>query len=264
MKSRCTNINNARYNRYGGRGISYDPIWGKFDNFFEDMGNTWFKGATLERKDVNGNYSKENCIWITKSKQGENRSNSIFCEINGEILSINQMSDKYNINYVTILDRYYKGIRGEKLISPVIDNSIDIQSDTKGVTWDNVSNKWYSRISVKRKSIHLGKFNNLEDAINARKEAEIRYFGKIKQLKEKRLPINQEYINENKGKCIGVIWLKRHNKWQVSIMYNKILYRLGNYFEFKDAIMSRLQAELKFYGEDLAPQRHLFKQYKIN
>src|SRR5579885_2624665 len=38
MKARCTRPSARLYNRYGGRGITFDPAWASFDNFLRDMG----------------------------------------------------------------------------------------------------------------------------------------------------------------------------------------------------------------------------------
>lgn len=38
-------------------------------------------------------------------------------------------------------------------------------------------NKYHANIMVKKKSIHLGYFYELSDAIKARKDAELKYFG---------------------------------------------------------------------------------------
>ena len=46
-----------------------------------------------------------------------------------------------------------------------------------GVGFRNDRNKWYSFIQVNRKHINLGVFVNLKDAIKARMDAEIKYFG---------------------------------------------------------------------------------------
>ena len=44
-----------------------------------------------------------------------------------------------------------------------------------GVCWDKVSNKWRAAIFVKYESKHLGLFEDKEDAIAARKQAEFAY-----------------------------------------------------------------------------------------
>ena len=49
-----------------------------------------------------------------------------------------------------------------------------------GVTWHKLSQKWQSEIRVDGKKIYLGLFINLEDAIEARKQAEIKYFGEFR------------------------------------------------------------------------------------
>lgn len=46
-----------------------------------------------------------------------------------------------------------------------------------GVYWDSRMNKWCATIKKDYKSIYLGSFNNIEDAVNARKAAEEKYFG---------------------------------------------------------------------------------------
>lgn len=49
-----------------------------------------------------------------------------------------------------------------------------------GVSWDKSRNKWEAHIKINKKKLHLGRFKNKEDAINARKEAEIKYFGEYR------------------------------------------------------------------------------------
>lgn len=50
-------------------------------------------------------------------------------------------------------------------------------SGVMGVYWDKFYKKWRAVIMVKRKQTHLGYFINKEDAIKARREGEIKYFG---------------------------------------------------------------------------------------
>lgn len=71
MKARCGNPNNANYKNYGGRGIKVCEKWHKFESFFEDMGKKP-NGLTLERRDNEQGYSKENCKWATYIEQSRN------------------------------------------------------------------------------------------------------------------------------------------------------------------------------------------------
>jgi hypothetical protein len=48
-----------------------------------------------------------------------------------------------------------------------------------GVTWDKHNNKWMAYIKPYNKHITLGYFDNIEDAAEARKNAEIKYYGEF-------------------------------------------------------------------------------------
>lgn len=50
-------------------------------------------------------------------------------------------------------------------------------SGHKGVSWDSHALKWRPTITVNRKCIHLGSFDNISDAIAVRRQAEAKYFG---------------------------------------------------------------------------------------
>lgn len=51
----------------------------------------------------------------------------------------------------------------------------DDSKDIPGVCWSNASNKWRAYINIDGKQKHLGYFDDIEDAIKARKEAESIY-----------------------------------------------------------------------------------------
>lgn len=52
-------------------------------------------------------------------------------------------------------------------------------SGAVGVSWFRLKNQWRAHITVNKKFIHLGYFDNFEDAVKARKEAEKKYFGEF-------------------------------------------------------------------------------------
>jgi hypothetical protein len=54
-------------------------------------------------------------------------------------------------------------------------------SGCKGVFWNNIYNKYQANICINYNTIHLGYFKKIEDAIKARKEAEIKYHGKYRR-----------------------------------------------------------------------------------
>lgn len=60
----------------------------------------------------------------------------------------------------------------------------------------------------------------------------------------------------------GVYWDASKNKWATNIRYGGQRYFLGRYSDKNDAIVARLLAEKKYYG-DLAPQSNLFDKYNI-
>jgi len=72
MRKRCVNPNDISYKNYGGRGIKICGRWEKFENFYEDMGDSPV-GLSLDRINNDGNYSKKNCRWATRTQQANNR-----------------------------------------------------------------------------------------------------------------------------------------------------------------------------------------------
>ena len=81
MRYRCDNPANSAYDDYGGRGITYDPVWKDFLVFINDMDRKPpphpVEGIyTLERLNNDGPYCKANCIWATRQTQNNNSRNT--------------------------------------------------------------------------------------------------------------------------------------------------------------------------------------------
>jgi hypothetical protein len=75
MWTRCTNRNQRSADRYVKRGITVCKRWKSFEAFLEDMGERP-SGRSLERKNNNLGYSKENCKWGTADEQNRNKGNT--------------------------------------------------------------------------------------------------------------------------------------------------------------------------------------------
>lgn len=105
MKKRCNNEQHKDYRNYGGRGIKYCEKWETFDGFYDDMGEEYADNLTIDRIDVNGDYTKANCRWITVKEQGNNKRNTRYFEYKGEILTLTDIADKYGVKYKLMKDR---------------------------------------------------------------------------------------------------------------------------------------------------------------
>jgi len=104
IKSRCNNKKNKCYPDYGGRGITYDPRWEKFENFLEDMGEAP-KGTSIDRIDNDGNYCKENCRWATSKEQNRNRRNTRYIKLNGVPKPLGEVAESARTKYRIVYQR---------------------------------------------------------------------------------------------------------------------------------------------------------------
>lgn len=73
--------------------------------------------------------------------------------------------------------------------------------------------------------------------------------------------MNHNLSSNNSSGISGVAWIKNQNKWRAYIKYKGKSYYLGQFINKEEAIKQRLLAELKYFGFDFAPQKHLFKKY---
>lgn len=95
MRARCGYTNTAPEftKHYAGRGIKICERWDHFENFLEDMGLRPDKNYSIERKDVNGDYSPDNCIWADWFTQSRNRRNNVKVILYGKEVCVSEACD---------------------------------------------------------------------------------------------------------------------------------------------------------------------------
>ncbi len=96
MRARCSNPNDSDFHNYGGRGIKVCERWDDFAHFFTDMGPRPPSG-TVERKDVNGDYEPDNCIWDTWEAQANNKRTNVNLTMDGKTQSLTRWCRHYGI-----------------------------------------------------------------------------------------------------------------------------------------------------------------------
>ena len=111
MMIRCYYEKHAQYKDYGGRGIKVCERWlerpGGIKNFIHDMGKRP-DGYSLDRIDVNGDYCPENCRWVSKKEQANNRRNSCKITYAGEERTISEWAEKKCLSASVLYNRIMK------------------------------------------------------------------------------------------------------------------------------------------------------------
>ena len=117
MKSRCYNKNNKAYKNYGGRGIKVCEEWKDTPAAFAEWAkrNGFQPNLSLDRIDVNGGYSPDNCRWATRKEQQANRRNNIYLTYNGETRMITEWARILGVAFQTIRYHLKRGKNFEEI-----------------------------------------------------------------------------------------------------------------------------------------------------
>lgn len=149
MKARCHNPKNSWYDDYGGRGIVVCPEWRDCpDVFMEWALATGYKDdLSIERIDVNGSYSPDNCEWIPMKKQAWNRRNSFMVRYKGEEKCVAEWCQLLELDEKVVRSRLQRGKSVEDAFTTPVErpeDSIAEQCRERGLNYHTIM----SRINI--------------------------------------------------------------------------------------------------------------------
>ena len=121
MISRCNDKNNPNY---GQRGIIVCERWlVSFQEFLSDMGERPSSKHSVERKDVNGNYEPDNCVWATDEEQMRNRRDTNYVMFHGVRRKLVELAEEQGLKVVTVRARLARGKTPEEAFGNPVTNA---------------------------------------------------------------------------------------------------------------------------------------------
>ena len=116
MKVRCDTPTERLSRWYSG--ISYEPRWADFTEFWSDMAEGYADHLTLDRIDSTKDYCAENCRWVDMKQQSRNRRDNVNIPFEGAILCVSDFADRVGLPRSLIYQRVKRGVSLHALTAP--------------------------------------------------------------------------------------------------------------------------------------------------
>lgn len=121
MRTRCDRLESP----YHKKGIRYDLRWKSYATFCEDMEASFVEhvskhgesNTSLDRVDFRGDYSRENCRWVTNTIQARNRSTNKFVTHDGKTMTLAEWGELTGVRPSVIGARLELGWPMERAIT---------------------------------------------------------------------------------------------------------------------------------------------------
>lgn len=200
VKARCYNPNNISYKWYGEKDVRICEEWLQdFKKFYDwsiqnGYDETLPRGAqTLDRKDTNGDYSPDNCRWITIQQQQRNKENNVTYELNGEKHLLCEWAEILGVDYGFLKSRVGDyGWTLEQALKEPFNAKINLNKARIKYKGENLTIKeWSEKLGISEKLIRsrMQTSKDPEHILRAKKGERkdsiiIEYKGKEQNLKE--------------------------------------------------------------------------------
>lgn len=118
MRQRCEKPNCSGYWKYGAKGIKVCDEWQNFETFRDwAFANGYSESLTIDRIDSLGNYTPENCRWVTQKVQQNNRSNNVYLTYNGVKKKLEDWAKEVGMSRTVLYNRYRHGWDVERILT---------------------------------------------------------------------------------------------------------------------------------------------------
>lgn len=127
MKERCENKNNKSYKNYGEKGIRVCKQWKSDYVLFRDWAieNGYKPGLTIERINNYKNYDPDNCKFVTRYEQAQNKRNTLY--VGTTNLTLKKYCELNKISYSAVHSRMMK----KKYYSDLVPHIIKTKSESE-------------------------------------------------------------------------------------------------------------------------------------
>lgn len=117
IKRRCGNENDKLYPYYGGRGIEVAEEWSDYETFRDwSRAHGYESWREIDRKDNDGPYSPDNCHWVDRRTNVNNRGVSLWVEYDGQNMPLSEACERAGLKYKTVHMRIRRGWSVERAL----------------------------------------------------------------------------------------------------------------------------------------------------
>ncbi|MCH5261605.1 MAG: hypothetical protein J1F42_01705 [Lachnospiraceae bacterium] len=117
MINRCDRPSHKSYCDYGAKGIFVCDEWHNSKTFIDwALSNGYKEGLEIDRIDTNGSYCPENCRWVDRFENANNKTNNKIISHLGVERTLAEWARFYGVNYKNLSRNLSKGYSLEEAV----------------------------------------------------------------------------------------------------------------------------------------------------